>query len=648
MRRDIQFLRGFAVLAVVLFHSNLALLSQGYLGVDIFFVLSGFLITSIILKGLDDNSFSFSEFYLRRAKRLIPALYSTLFFTTLIGLVALTHQQWLEYLKQLIGALTFTANMVLPMQTGYFESTSEGKPLLHIWSLSLEEQYYFFLPIALFLLSNRFRFPAILLFTFISLFWCLSWVYSENKDVPLLWRLADSSRSEWAFYLLPTRAWELLAGSICAWLMLNRPPIEIPPVFKYIALILIGLSCTVNINNEHPSVEAMIVVLSTMIILIGNKDWLPKGLVVRLFERAGDWSYSLYLVHWPLFAFAYLVYVGDVPVNTKIILIFLSLFLGYLQYRFVETPFRKGKLKKIFATWKTALLATLCFLAVPVIAFYVASDTEDAFSKIRRQNTGLAKACDDSFETDGKLTGACVLGDDPKIVVWGDSYAMHLIPGLAVKNTELIQITKSMCGPMMGIAPIAGSYDSVWAKQCLEFNERAMAYIKSHKNISHVVLSSTLISYLDLKGGAYLTYKGITAANMGLLVESFKNTILALQQLGIATLVISPPPKSGFDIGECLEREYGTALLLRDTCAINYNEYQIHQELVNETLKEIEKVSRVLWLKDYLCEGDLCKVYINNTFMYRDGGHLSIDGSIELLKDLDIVDYLKSPNRLQQ
>ena len=176
MRRDIQFLRGIAVLVVVLYHSNIGLLSQGYLGVDIFFVISGFLITTIILKGLDNNNFIFSTFYLRRAKRLLPALYSTLFFTTLLSLPVLTNQQWLEYLEQLKGALTFTANLVLPSQTGYFESASEGKPLLHIWSLSLEEQYYFLLPISLYFIPKKFRLITILLFTFLSLVFCFSWV----------------------------------------------------------------------------------------------------------------------------------------------------------------------------------------------------------------------------------------------------------------------------------------------------------------------------------------------------------------------------------------------------------------------------------------------------------------------------------------
>jgi len=163
-------LRGLAVLVVVLYHSDLGLLSQGYLGVDVFFVLSGFLITSIILKALDSNNFLFSEFYLRRAKRLLPALYSTLLFTTLLSLAFLTNQQWIEYLDQLNGALTFTANMVLPSQTGYFESASEGKPLLHIWSLSLEEQYYFLLPIALYILPKNYRLIGISTFAILSLY----------------------------------------------------------------------------------------------------------------------------------------------------------------------------------------------------------------------------------------------------------------------------------------------------------------------------------------------------------------------------------------------------------------------------------------------------------------------------------------------
>ena len=150
MRQDIQLLRGIAVLLVVIFHANLGIVNHGYLGVDVFFVISGFLITTIILNDLNTNTFSFGAFYLRRAKRLLPALYCTLAITALLSYWFISPSQWNDFIAQLVGALTFSSNIVLPTQVGYFESSAEGKPLLHIWSLSLEEQYYFFLPLVLF------------------------------------------------------------------------------------------------------------------------------------------------------------------------------------------------------------------------------------------------------------------------------------------------------------------------------------------------------------------------------------------------------------------------------------------------------------------------------------------------------------------
>lgn len=636
MRRDIQFLRGIAVLVVVLYHSNLGLLNQGYLGVDVFFVLSGFLITTIILKTLNDNSFSFSAFYLRRAKRLLPALYSTLFFTTLLSLVVLTSSQWLEYLNQLTGALTFTANMVLPSQTGYFESASEGKPLLHIWSLSLEEQYYFLLPITLYFLPKNYRLLGLATLTALSLYWCFAWVYSENQYAPFLWRLADSTKSEWAFYLLFTRAWELLAGSLCAWIMLNKPSIQIPKSIKNIALAFIFLICLININNEHPSIESLIVVLATMIILIGNKDWLPKNSIIRLVERIGDWSYSIYLVHWPLFAFAYLCYVEDVPTLIKVLLIPLSILLGYLQYKHVEIPFRLGKFQNLFSSWKVTISSTLLLLAIPVASAYTATNSNDEFSHIRRNNYGLGKECNGSFDEKSLLKNACISGKDPKAIVWGDSYAMHLVSGLSVKNKQLAQITKSVCGPFINLAPITKKYDHLWAKQCLKFNNNALRYIKSHPTVSHVVLSANFSNYLKFNDFKYLTGKGTEKGSYQSFINSFKNTVTELKKLNIVPIVFSPLPKTGFNVGECLERMHGPALLLREDCNIDSNDAQRYQKLVNLSLEEIGKIAHVVWLSDYLCKNESCKVDINKTFLYRDDGHLSIDGSIKLLSNLEL------------
>jgi hypothetical protein len=418
--------------------------------------------------------------------------------------------------------------------------------------------------------------------------------------------------------------------------MLNRPYIEIPKSFKIVSLVFICFSCSININSEHPSIESVIVVISTMVILLGKKDWLPRHFIIRFIEKAGDWSYSIYLVHWPLFAFAYLSYVGDVPTSTKIILIFFSILLGYIQFRYVETPFRIGKLKNIFSSWKVTVSATMVLLSIPVISAFTVSNTENEFAHMRRTNHGLSDECEGSFDDNKKLKNACLRGDEPNIVIWGDSYAMHLVPGLLNKNNNLTQITKSVCGPIVGLAPITNKYNAVWAKKCLDFNDTALNYIKSHHSITHVVLSSNFSNYLKPNQFDYLTHKGLTMASYEVFLKTFKNTILKIKQLGITPIVFSPPPRTGFDVGECLERKYGTAILLRENCNIDNSEHKEYQKLVNVFLKEVEQDTHVVWLKDYICRNEICQVDIDNTFIYRDSGHLSVDGSFKLLKNIDL------------
>lgn len=178
-RQDIQLLRGVAVLAVLLYHSKLVPVAGGYLGVDIFFVISGFLITKNIVTDISLKKFSFLDFYSRRARRLLPAAYFTLVVTTLLASKILTEERWSDYIAQLLGTVTFTANFALSRQTGYFETAAETKPLLHMWSLSVEEQYYFLAPLVLALLRPRWRVAALLMLALVSFTLCVVTISSR-------------------------------------------------------------------------------------------------------------------------------------------------------------------------------------------------------------------------------------------------------------------------------------------------------------------------------------------------------------------------------------------------------------------------------------------------------------------------------------
>ncbi len=642
MRRDIQFLRGLAVTLVVLFHSNLGFFNYGYLGVDIFFVVSGFLITSIILKGLASDSFSFSSFYLRRAKRLLPALYCTLTFTTLLAVVFLTNEQWGEFLAQLVGAVTFTANMVLPTQIGYFEEESYGKALLHIWSLSIEEQYYFFLPVVLFIVPKKFRLHILCLMFILSIILCFSWMTSNNQSVPFLWRISDISKSEWAFYFFPARAWELLAGSICAWVMLTRPSYRFHPSLKWCSLILVMTLCVLNIYDIHPYIDAFLVVSGVSVMLLGKDDWLPDWAVFRAVEKIGDWSYSIYLVHWPLFAFSYLGYVGDVPTTTKIFLVLLAFILGATQYKLIESPLRSGVLGKKYFGWKAVVLSTSVIVLLPLLMLNSSKDEKvDLLSELTKANHGLSINCDDSFDSNGGLYTECLTSTRPNVAIWGDSYAMHLVPGLTESNKGIVQLTKSVCGPFLNLAPINSKYDENWAAGCLAFNKKAFEYIIANKSISHVVLSASFNQYINFSAGTqYLSQEGVIPRKHQDLINELQNTVTIIKNAGKVPVLFTPPPRTGFNIGECLVRQISNKVLLRDDCSITYDEYLRHEEPIIRIFDTLHADTNIFWLSDLLCDRVKCKTKIKGVPIYRDSGHLSIEGSQVLLKDIMITSLL--------
>lgn len=633
---DIQILRGIAVSLVVLFHSSSITIPAGYLGVDIFFVISGFLITSHIIRDVDRQTFSLTQFYMRRARRLLPATYCTLSLTTLGALFLLVPFSWNAYIKSLFGALTFTANIFLWLQTGYFDEAAASKPLLHLWSLSIEEQYYLVLPIFLLIVPNRFRMLLIAAALLSSGALCV---------------LLVSYKPSATFFLLPTRAWELMVGSFLAGLLAKHPGLEAPAALKVVATAIIVIIPFFPVDPVHPRFDALLVTCATAVLLTGRGEWLRLGPVTRGLSLAGDWSYSIYLVHWPLYAFATGVFVGKIPMTVSLIFIPVSFALGYLQYRYVEQPFR-FVWRENNSRYLRYVVAASLVVSLPIPLYLtgaIASAGDIDFVQLRRANYGLDPVCEyegDAFDNKPQ----CRLSGAPNVALWGDSFAMHWAAGLAdaLHDEGLIQATKSVCGPFGRLAIIDDKRSRQSANNCIQFNNSVLHFITTTDSIKTVVLSAAIGYYIRSEVRGFLIDDQVEEPHSKTLQRQFLETISTLRLAGKHVIVIAPPPNpgNGINVGDCLERRArGLVAFLagRSDCAFNYGSYRARSHRVIELLRKFEGLDGVdlVWPESVMCENETCAARIGNILLYRDDGHLTYDGSVLVARMLHIANNLK-------
>jgi peptidoglycan/LPS O-acetylase OafA/YrhL len=627
-RADIQVLRGLAVLFVVFYHAGLGIAPRGYLGVDIFFVISGFLITKMIIEDIDRGRFSFRGFYLRRAKRLLPAAYCTFAIATLLASWLLLDQEYGQYLKQLIGAVTFTANIFLWRQTGYFDGAAELKPLLHTWSLSLEEQYYLLLPLFLIAISRRRRLVATGIAMCFSLA-CYAIVHSRSPD--------------FAFFMLPTRAWELLIGSLCA---MRYGSVSGPnnPVLMACSLAILLLVPEIDHPVVSPVMSALLVTTATAFLISGRYHVLEHR-VVKPLSAVGDWSYSIYLVHWPLFALAANASVGAVGLDMRLALLCVSLVLGYLQYRWVEQTTRASAARptRLFYAGVAASILLLMPVAHYAIQkhFYPARDHE--YDEARRANYGLAVACESQGLFAPNLQ--CRTSPDPEYAVWGDSFAMHLLPGLraSAMGGALVQITRSACAPILGMAQVVeqGPYDIRWARSCVEFNGSVIEYLRETPSIKVVVLGATFAPF----GTGVLKDGKLQKPSPADMFDGYAATIAAVRALGKKIVLVAPSPTLGFDRALCRQRlDTGHVILGRTSCDFSETEYRHARAPEIQLLGDLERsmAVAVLWPSDVLCKGGTCGSKINGKLAYRDHSHFSHEGSVEFANEFHLAEKIRA------
>lgn len=355
-RPEIDGMRALAVIPVILFHAGLEPFSGGYVGVDVFFVISGYLITSLLVEDIQKQQFSLLKFYERRARRILPALFLVVLVCIPFSLVFMLPEQLSDFFQSVAAVSLFVSNIIFTLQGGYFSNPAEEAPLLHTWSLAVEEQFYVLFPI----------------------FLVIVWRFGQG---PTFWTIAAISAlslalSEWGwrnqatanFYLAPTRAWELLAGSMAA-LIIQRTDTQKSEALGALGLLLIvGAIIFYDETTPFPSLYTLVPVIGTVLVIFyANTNTLVRRLLsTKVLVGIGLISYSAYLWHQPLFAFARLALIEDPSTGLMIALSIVSLVLGYLSWSFVEQPFRNPNFLKRGQIFSLTLVTTVT-LSIGVI-----------------------------------------------------------------------------------------------------------------------------------------------------------------------------------------------------------------------------------------------------------------------------------------
>lgn len=431
-RADIDGLRGIAVLLVVLFHAFPYAVPGGFVGVDIFFVISGFLISTIIIQGLERQRFSFIDFYVRRVRRIYPALILVLAASLIFGWFELFSEEYEALGKHVAGGAGFIANILSWNEAGYFDKRQDLKPLLHLWSLGVEEQYYLIWPILLVVLWRWTRALPIVI--------ALLLLVSLALNVSLVGPSPDST-----FYLLPTRFWELLLGSLLAYVGLRwSSPIPHQKLLSEIAagigLLLLACSVVFIDRTKHfpgwwallPCGGAALLIAAGPRTLVNRMTLSTKSLVL-----VGLISYPLYLWHWPLLAFSRILSASEPSRIIKGTLILASVLLAWLTYRLVERPIRANKSRRpAVALFATCAVLGLCGLMVrmqgglPLRAINQSGNGPMLVAEAHRQRDLMQVSekwgkCD-ALSIAPVAKEICSVHGDPHatpIVVWGDSHA---------------------------------------------------------------------------------------------------------------------------------------------------------------------------------------------------------------------------------
>ncbi|MFT8246080.1 acyltransferase family protein [Roseomonas sp. BN140053] len=606
-RPDIDGLRAVAVVAVVLFHCGVPGFSGGYVGVDVFFVISGYLITGHLAAEIAGGRLSILRFYERRIRRIVPALFVTLLLTWLAAAVLLLPPYLLETSRSLVAAALSVSNIYFWRAANYFAVDSSFQPLLHTWSLSVEEQFYLFIPVLMALAAPLLRARWVVLFASLC---AASFALSVY---------ATTTFSTANFFLLPTRAWELGLGSLLATTPLPRILRRRTAELAGIAGLLLILAPVVlfteatpfpGINALYPCLGSMLLIhvgrsaRSSVTVLLSTPPFVALGLI----------SYSLYLVHWPIISLLRYRAVGMLDTSQVVMVLAASLVLATLSWRFVEQPFRRPSPA---LTQRRVLLGGVGAIGVACLVGLVGIGargfparfpdfTEQA---ITGNEQWMPDRCFFLSHRDPRrwspLDCTRVATGPHRVLLWGDSFAAQYVPGLVAQADTLratvIQYTAAGCLPLLSSA----AYAQI---RCQAFNGRVLDILREQR------IDTVLIA------GRWSGMKGR--------FEELAATLATLDRQGVRTVMIGQSPEFPADV-QVLSFLKGS----RADDAVNRWPVLFSPDL-NQDLAGVAGRHRFVDPMSELCTGPLCTYQERGTFLFEDFAHYSVAGSIRVVRSL--------------
>jgi peptidoglycan/LPS O-acetylase OafA/YrhL len=624
-RPDIDGLRAIAVLTVVGFHAFPGWIRGGFIGVDVFFVISGFLISLIIFSNLEHDRFSLADFYGRRIKRVFPALLLVMVTCFVFGWFVLFADEFMQLGKHLAGGASFVSNFVLYEESGYFDSAAETKPLLHLWSLAIEEQFYILWPLLLaFMWKRKLSFVTITV-TVAAISFAAN-IYAINNNPTA------------AFFLPLPRFWELMAGGLLAYVALHKPQINnhhqnaqstLGVVFLTLGLLLL------NKASAFPGWWAILPVMGAFFIIsAGPNAWFNQHVLSnRLLVWVGLISYPLYLWHWPLLTFARIMTVHPSPA-LRLTAVSLSVLLAWLTFILVERRIRWSKHSQ------TAPRLTIALFLVLLIGYFSFSDygfrnreVNKPFvltdQKLFMQSRSSDNSCAEKLKLKLVTEEVCLTNTNtPQILFAGDSHAMALYSAIYAKKftTPSILIAGHAC-PVYPNLEYTPRRKVAWGNNCTAIAQEVLNVAQKTSSIKTIILSSIHTRVTTNKqsnfrlNGHTLNQEDAFLAGSGYLIDQ-------LLRLGKEVIYVVDVPRLKFDPKECESRGGFSS---PKQCTYSRLEFDKSRSAYRKALQKLRVNHPRLQIFDtteLFCDQQNCRSKdANGALLYADLDHLSVNGS---------------------